>query len=254
MNKVIDSMGESKSDFEICCELAPRLGITNYSDKTEEEWLREIIRISPDMSRDITDYDAFKQKGVHKLKFTEPQISFKEQIADPENNPFPTPSGKIEIYSQRLDELENPVLPSVPQYIETWESVNDPLANKYPLQLITTHAKFRAHSCFDNIPWLKSLESQMVWISSADARARNITNGEEVRILNDRGDLILPARVTERIMPGVVSIDQGAWYKPAKSKVDRGGCCNLLTRDQCSPGGGFPSNTCLVQVEKLVAK
>jgi anaerobic dimethyl sulfoxide reductase subunit A len=254
MNKVIDSMYESKSDFDICCELASRLGITNYSEKTEEEWIKEIIRISPDMSRDVTDYDTFKKDGVHKLKFTEPQISFKEQIEDPENNPFPTPSGKIEIYSQRLADLENPELPPVPKYIETWESVNDSLANKYPLQLITTHHKTRAHSCFDNIPWLKSLEPQMMWINSTDANARGISDGEEARIFNERGEVILPARVTERIMPGVVSIDQGAWYMPDKSGVDRGGCCNLLTRDHYSPGGGFPGNTCLVQVKKIAEK
>jgi anaerobic dimethyl sulfoxide reductase subunit A len=254
MNKVIDSMAESKSDFDICCELSHRLGITGYSDRTEEEWIKEIISMSPDMSKNIADYEAFKKDGVLKLGFEEPQISFRAQIEDPDNNPFPTPSGKIEIYSQRLTDLADPVLPPIPTYIETWESVNDPLAKKYPLQLITTHAKLRAHSCFDNIPWLKSLEQQMVWINSTDAGNRGIGNGEEVRVFNDRGELILPAKVTERIKPGVVSIDQGAWYKPDRSGVDRGGCCNLLTRGEHSPGGGYTSNTCLVQVAKIAGR
>jgi anaerobic dimethyl sulfoxide reductase subunit A len=249
MNKVIDTMYESKTDFNIFCELAVRLGF-DYSDKTEEEWIREIIKISPDMSKDITDYDAFKRDGVYKLRFTEPQISFQEQIEDPENNPFPTPSGKIETYSQRLAELNNPKVPPVPQYIETWENANDPLANTYPLQLVTHHFKTRAHSNFDNIPRLKQLETQTVWINSIDAQDRGIGNGDEVRVFNDRGEVVLPVYVTERIIPGVVAIGQGAWYRPDRAGVDRGGCPNVLTRDEYSPGGGWPTNTSLVEVRK----
>ena len=250
-NKIIDSLYESKSDFEICCELAPRLGISDYSDKTEDEWLRELANTTPDLSKNIPDYNAFKRDGVYKLKLTEPYIAFKKQIEDPENNPFPTPSGKIEIYSQRLADLNNPQLPPVPQYIETWENANDPLAKKYPLQLITTHSRVRTHSCFDTIPWLKELEPQTVWLNSTDAKVRGIHEGDEVRVFNDRGVTILPAKVTERIIPGVVAIAQGAWYRPDKTGTDRGGSSNILTKDDYSPGGGWPTNTCLVQVQKV---
>lgn len=250
-NKIIDSLYESKSDFEICCELAPRLGISDYSDKTEEEWVRELFNTTPDLSKNIPDYNAFKRDGVYKLKLTEPYIAFKKQIEDPENNPFPTPSGKIEIYSQRLADLNNPQLPPVPQYIETWENANDPLAKKYPLQLITTHSRVRTHSCFDTIPWLKELEPQTVWLNSIDAKVRDISEGDEVRVFNDRGMTILPAKVTERIMPGVVAIAQGAWYRPDQTGADRGGSSNILTKDDYSPGGGWPTNTCMVQVQKV---
>jgi anaerobic dimethyl sulfoxide reductase subunit A len=249
-NKVIDSLGESKSDFEICCELAKRLGIKDYSDKTEDEWLREIVRTSGDLSKEIPDYDEFKARGYHKMKFKEPVIAFKKQIEDPENNPFPTPSGKIEIFSQRLADLNNPKIPAIPKYLEPWEGPNDPLVKKYPLQLITTHFRRRAHSVFDNVPWLKETEPQAIWISTTDAEARQIRNGNSVKVFNDRGVMVILAKVTERIMPGVVAIPEGAWYDPDTQGIDRGGCANVLTKDDVSPGGAFCGNTCLVQVEK----
>lgn len=250
-NKAIDSLYESKSDFEICCELAPRLGIENYSDKTEEEWLREIFNLSKDMSSEIPDYEEFRRKGVHKIKLSEPAIAFKKQIEVPENYPFPTPSGKIEIYSERLLSLNNPKIPPIPRYIEPWEGPNDPLTKKYPLQLITTHLRRRAHSIYDNIPWLRALELQALWINSKDASTRGIQNGDPVKIFNDRGEMVIPAKVTERIMPGVVCIPQGAWYNPDEKGVDRGGCANVLIRDRFSPGGALCSNSSLVEVQRV---
>jgi len=138
----------------------------------------------------------------------------------------------------------------VAKYIETWESRNDPLAKKYPLQLITTHFKRRTLSQFETLPWLRELQPQAMLINTADARVRGITNGGKVRVFNDRGVLIIQAEVTERIMPGVVDIPHGAWYDPDENGVDRGGNPNVLTSDQYSPGGAFPYNTCLVQVQK----
>ncbi|GAF88713.1 unnamed protein product, partial [marine sediment metagenome] len=175
---------------------------------------------------------------------------FKREIEDPANNPFPTPSGKIEIYSQQIADIENPLIPPIPKYIETWENLNDPLAEKYPLQLITTHFKRRAHSQFDNIPWLRELEPQAVRINPKDANPRGIKDGDSVRVFNERGEMIIQAEVTQRIMPGVVDVPEGAWYDPDKQGVDHGGCANVLTRDARSPGGAFTTNTCLVQVEK----
>ena len=244
-NKIIETLYESKSPLEIANELAARLGISDYNDKTEEELLRQIVQGS-----DVPDYDAFKAQGIFKVHLPTPHIALSKEISDPVNNPFPTQSGKIEIYSQQVVDMENPKLSPIPKYIETWESANDPLASKYPLQLITTHCKRRAHTQFDNIPWLRELEPHAVKMNTIDAQARGIQDGDLVRVFNDRGRMIIPARVTERIMPGVVDLPQGAWYSPDENGVDRGGCANTLTRDEPSPGGALPSNTALVQVEK----
>jgi len=230
VNKVIEPLYESKSPLEICQGLATRLGISIYSEKTEDEWLREIVKGSY-----VPDYDAFKKKAIYRIK----------------NNPFPTPSGKIEIYSQRLADMNKPELPPIPKYIEPWESRNDPLTAKYPLQVITTHFKRRAHSQFESVVWLRELVTQAISMNPIDAKARGISNGDEVRVFNDRGEIILPAVVTERVMPGVVDLPQGAWYSPDERGVDRGGCANVLTKDTRSPGGAFCYNTGLVQVQKV---
>jgi anaerobic dimethyl sulfoxide reductase subunit A len=249
-NQAIEPIGESKSDFQICVELAPRLGIENYSDKTEEEWLRWEIN-TPKMKKYIPDYDTFKEQGICKFPSSDRVFSLKRPTEDIKNNPPPTPSRKIEIYSKTLADLNNPEIPPIPKYIEAWESRNDPLADKYPLQLVTSHCKLRAHSNFHNVSWLTQLEPQKVTINTADAEARGIHNGEEVRIFNDRGEIIIPALVTETIMPGVVNISEGAWYSPDSRGIDRGGCPNTLTKDEHSPAGAWTTHTCLVQVAKV---
>ena len=243
--QAIESLGESKSELEIAGLLASRLGISGFSDRTEEDWLREMVENS-----EIPDNERFKREGTYRVDLKEPYVAFKEQVEDPTSNPFPTTSGKIEIYSQQWDELNHPGLPAIPKYIETWESRNDPTVANYPLQLITTHFKRRANAQFDNIPWLRELEPQAVLINSADAEARGICDGDMVRVFNDRGRIIILARVTERIMPGVVDVPNGAWYDSDEEGSDRGGCANVLTRDSYSPGGAFPYNTCLVEVQK----
>ncbi|MBW2145373.1 MAG: hypothetical protein JRG75_13410 [Deltaproteobacteria bacterium] len=147
--------------------------------------------------------------------------------------------------------MNHPQIPAVPKYIETWESLNDPLADKYPLQLITPHFKRRAHSQFDNLPWLRELQVQAISINSRDAEARGIQADDMVRVFNDRGEVRIPARVTERIMPGVVALPQGGWYSPDENGIDYGGSANVLTSNVISPGGSFVSNTALVQIEKV---
>lgn len=246
-NKAIDPLGDSKPQNEIFKLLAERMEIDDYDTMEEEERLRAVAKKAK-----IPDYDSFKEKALYWLEREGPYVAFKDQIEDPENNPFPTPSGKIEIYSQRIADMNKPDLPPIPKYIETWESRNDPLAEKFPIQLVTPHDRRRSNAQFDAFPWLREQLSHGVAMSKADAGERGIRHGEMVRVFNDRGETRVPANVTNRIMPGVASLSEGAWYDPDENGVDRAGHANILTKDEPSPGGAFAYNTVLVQIEKIL--
>jgi len=184
------------------------------------------------------------------VRVNKPDVAEKKPVV-PEDRPFPTPSGKVEIYSNIAVKMNKPLIPPLPTHMEHWENRNDPLVSKYPMQLITPHFKRRAHSQFDNLPWLRELRIQAVTINSVDAESRGIKQDDMVRIYNDRGEVRIPVIVTERIMPGVASLPQGAWYAPDENGIDYGGCPNVLTKNVTSPGGAFTPNTVLVQIEKV---
>jgi anaerobic dimethyl sulfoxide reductase subunit A len=245
VNKIIEPLYESKSHLEIAEMLAAHLGLSEYGAKTDEELVRQIADGSS-----IPDYTSFKENGIYRIKLKEPFVSFSDQIKDPANNPFPTPSGKIEIYSEQLAKLDDPLIPAIPKYLEPWEGLNDSLTMRYPLQLINKHVKRRAHSQLETLPWLKEVEMHAMQINTLDAETRNIHDGDVVKVFNDRGIIVIPAKVTERIMLGVICLPQGAWYAPDENGYDRGGCANTLTREQHSPCGALVTNSCLVQVEK----
>jgi anaerobic dimethyl sulfoxide reductase subunit A len=250
INRAIEPLWECKSDFVIACELAERLGLSDFNTKTEEEWLREFVVDHPETGKHIKDYDKFRQDAIHRVELPEPYIAFREQIEDLENNPFPTPSGKIEIFSQRAADIDDPLCPPIPKYLSTWEDRNDKLFKKYPLQLLTPHPRNRVHSGMQLVDWLREVEPHSAWINPVDADSRGVEDGGEIHVYNDRGKIALTARVTERIIPGVISIFQGAWYDPDEDGIDRGGCVNVLTNDKYSAGGATAFNTALVQVSK----
>ena len=251
LNKAIDSLYESKSDLEICKELSKKLGIEQGLLNLPED---HILRILSSPRKDIISYDEMKRDGFYKVKVDEPFVAFKEKIQDPENNPFPTLSGKIEIYCEHIAELNIPNMPPIPKYLSHEEHYDAPLAKKYPLQLLTPHNKRRTHSSISMIPWLEEVEPHMVWINPIDAESRGIEHGDLVETFNDRGRVRIPANVTERVIPGVAVVYQGAWYDPNEEGVDIGGCGNVLTKDSRSPGGAFPMNSALVQVELFSKK
>ena len=138
------------------------------------------------------------------------------------------------------------------------EFVSPPTASRnktYPLQAIGHHTLQRVHSTHDNNDWLEEAFPQQVFINPIDASGRGIQDGDEVKVFNERGALILPCRVTPRIMPGVVDIPQGAWYEPDKDGTDYGGNINVLTSHKWTPFAfGTAQHTIMVQVERSTSK
>ncbi len=243
-NQVVDSLYESRSDYEVFCLLADALGFgPAYSEgKADEDWLKEFVADSP-----IPDYTEFKRTGIWRDKRKKPFIAFREQIQ--KGKPFATPSGKIEIFSQRLADLSDPEISAIPTYMDPWEGPEDSLVRQYPLQLVTPHHKHRVNSSLSNHPWLSRLDPQGIWIHNEDARKRGIEDGDWVTVCSPRGCTRVPAKVTARIMPGVVCLHEGTWYSPDDAGIDEAGSSNVLNSNRPTPlAKASTSHTTLVEV------
>ncbi len=244
MRQAIPPMHECRNDLDIFTDLAHRLGIEGYNDKSEDDWLRELTADA------IDDFDAFTRHGVARHPPPEDAVAFARQIREPDTCKFPTPSGKIELYSTVLAANPDPYgLGPVPP-IPTWMPPITAPAD-YPLELCTPKSRARTHSIHGNQPGLARVDPDTVWLHPQDAAARGIVDGQRVRVFNQHGATMLPATVTDRIAPGVVSIKEGAWFAPGPDGADTQGCANVLTTDRSSPSGATTYNTNHVQVAAL---
>jgi anaerobic dimethyl sulfoxide reductase subunit A len=257
MPKLVEPPGECKSDYRICAELAGRLGFGEaYTEgRSEREWVGWIIeqyrRTRFPGIPTLEDFEA-SNIGVYAQPVVRPAYAFADFRRDPQAHPLPTPSGKIEIFSQALHDLGKPAeIPAVPRYIQEWESPFGPEAVDSPLQCIGHHTLARVHSTHDNNDWLQEAFPQRVFINPIDAAPRGIQDGDPVEVYNARGRTILPCRLTPRILPGVVDIPQGAWWAPDAHGIDRGGSVNVLTSARWTPlAFGTTQHTSMVQIRK----
>jgi len=224
---------ECVPDIEIFEELGRRLGYEKYfpRERTGLDYIRMLVGEECDVD------SAVSPKGPVRLpeKWC-PEI--------PYAGTFDTPSGKVELFSNLMNDRGakfkgdyNPL----PEFTEPDESVvgTPELAKKYPLSVISQHPAFRTHSQYYNLPWIQEIEGPAkVFINRDDAASRGIADGDLVKIFNDRGELNnIVARVGIRVKPGVVEMSSGMWVK-------LGGSVNVLTslsiggpRDVLGEGG-----------------
>ena len=264
-DKAIEPEWEQRPNWEIMRGLAARFGCEQAFTEglTLEGWVRRLYDESRRNLPELPDWNEFRKTGIYKYRMDDDSgIVMEDFRRDPDKHPLSTPSGKIEIYSERLAAIARTwQLPKdrgqeihpIPRYIPTEEMLQeDPKAEKYPLEAFGYHGPGRTHSTYHNVPWLSEIHPDLVLMNPVDAKPRGLKTGMLVRVFNDRGALVLPVKVTPRIIPHLVAFPQGAWYKPDKNGLDRGGCFNVLTQLKPTPlAKGNPSHTNLVQVEKF---
>jgi anaerobic dimethyl sulfoxide reductase subunit A len=215
-HRVIDPVGHARNDYDIFCDLSDRLGFGGeYSQgRSADKWLEHFLEIS-----EVEDVEDFRRTGIY-IGEEQERCGLSGFLSDPGSHPLDTPSGKIEIASQRYAELGFPDIP-------TWRGFQPTL--EYPLYLITPHARYRINSQYANDPWFVRREEQALWMNPGDAKARGIEEGERVEVESPQGKMRIPLRTTRDIMPGVVCLMAGMWPRIGPDGVDTAGAANILT-------------------------
>jgi trimethylamine-N-oxide reductase (cytochrome c) len=267
-HRCIAPLGESKSDYQIFCELSRRLGLeAPFSEgMTELEWCRRLFDAS-DLPKAIS-WQKFMRKGYYVVPA--PPEALRDPVSYrwfaegrrkdvPELAPLPadytaawreglqTQSGKLEFESSSLKRFapDDPERPPIPVYRPSWEGHHSTeLLRRFPLQLISPHPRYSFHTMFDakegtvndvkdHRMRIDGYDHWIVRLNPGDAAARGIATGDLVEIFNDRGAVICAAQCTERLPPGTVHSYYGsARYEPLGEpgrSPDRAGCINLLT-------------------------
>jgi anaerobic dimethyl sulfoxide reductase subunit A len=254
-NQVIEPLYEGRFEYDWLVEVARGLGLEpEFSlGRTAGDWLKAAYDALRETEQELPEYEQFKEAGIYRYQNQPIRIAFEKERQDPEHFPFPTPSGKIEIFSEKVYRTEyKEFFPAIPRYVQPPEGADDPLTRRYPLQMIGWHTKRRCHSIHDNNQAMHRIDPQCIWMHPEDAAARGIHDGEEVCVYNDRGRVQLPAHITDRILRGVVGMTQGAWYRPDADGTDHGGSINVLTSQHPTPyARGNAQHTNLVEIKKL---
>lgn len=266
----IEPLFEAKPIYEICSLVAAELGIEEEftEGKTQLDWVEWCYEQGVEAGDDLPSFEEFRKQGLFKQTDDhKPAIPTDDEIA--------TPSGKYEVFSKQaynlskqwdlsgggyipLDGLDQ--ITGLPIYYDCFEGYGDAETKaEYPFQLIGHHTKTRTHSSYGNVAWMNSVAPQQCWINSKDADDLGIEEGDMVIVSTKRGKTQISAKVTPRIMPGVVSIPQGAWYEPetrdaetigSPDVLDKGGCISVLTSQRPTPiskGNGVHSNLCKIE-------
>lgn len=211
-------------------------------------------------------YKEFVERGIYQVPRSPGDnygyIDYKDFIDDPVNNPLNTESGKFQIHSQKLADTIaaygwNKIAPIAKyQYVnegyeDTFEDFEKQIKGEYPLQLTTIHYPRRSHSSLDNVPWLREAFENRLIMHPSDAKVRGITKNDIVKITSKHGSVIRPVYLTERIMPGTLTLGQGTWAElDEETGICKAGATNVLNGGNPTGQGVQAYNTCKVQVEK----
>jgi anaerobic selenocysteine-containing dehydrogenase len=247
--QMIQPVGQSKSGFQILTELAQRLGYGHLFARHPDELLQDILQASG-----FSPEDCF---GADRKVLSLPQgpMSYRKWehglLREDKTPGFETPSGKFEIFSSVLDRYGYPGLPVYEESDQTPIS-NPELAGKYPLILGTGPLKPDMKSCLRAVPaFMEKYPSPPVQIHPLDAEQRDISNGDGVSIKTPRGQVVMRAMVTERIMPGFVYAPVGGGGPLGTAEWQQANVNEITDEKQFDPISGFPVyKTLLCEVKK----
>jgi biotin/methionine sulfoxide reductase len=267
MQRAVAPVGEDRSEYDIYTALAARLGFAERftEGRTEMEWLQHLYdRVRQQLAPqhpDMPAFEAFWESGYAELPPPhDPPVLFAAFRQDPEAHPLKTPSGRMELFSKTIVGFGYDDCPGHAAWLEPAEWLGRPKAMQYPLHLLSNQPQHRLHSqldCSVVSRRAKVADREAIWLSPQDAAPRGITDGDVVRVYNDRGVCLAGAVVTAAIRPGVVQLLTGAWFDPADpaaiGSLDKYGNPNVLTLDkgtsklaQCSS-----AQTALVEIERF---
>ncbi|MGR5152227.1 trimethylamine-N-oxide reductase TorA [Photobacterium swingsii] len=266
MHKLVDPLYQSKTDFQIFTELCERFGRAKEYTRgmNEMEWLHQLYnecREANKAKHKMPEFDEFWKEGLFEFGEGTNFVRHADFREDPEINPLGTPSGFIEIFSRKIDRYGYEHCQGHPMWFEKSErSHGGPSSDKFPIWLQSCHPDQRLHSQMCESEKYRETYTvqgrEPVYINPEDAKDRGISDGDIVRVYNDRGQLLAGARISDNYPRGVIRIHEGAWYGPVNEKVgslDTYGDPNTLTQDIGSSelAQATSANTVIVEFEKF---
>lgn len=272
MKQAVEKQNEAKDDYEIFCDLAKEFGVfEEYSqNKTPLEWIKGFYNQAytqmEKAGTKIPNFEDFWREN-RPITFEASQensefVRYSDFREDPILEPLGTPSGKIEIYSKKIESMNYDDCKAHPSWFEPDEWLG--MKNKdAEFALITSHPNYRLHSQLNNTSLRDKYavsNREPIFINTKDAKDKGIKNGDIVRVYNKRGEILAGAVITDDIRRGVVRVDEGAWYDPLErgkiGTICLNGNVNVLTKDipTSKLANGNSSNTALVNIEKYTKK
>lgn len=263
MQRLADPLGEARDDYDIFCDLAERLGCREaYSEgRTSWDWLHHLYSRTEEAMRrrgdDVPDFDTFMDGAPLPLPVTDAPSMMEAFHADPQANPLPTESGRIQLCS---DLVARAGLPAHPAWVEPKEWLGGAMATRHPFQLVSNQPKGKLHSQLDfgEASMAGKVEGREVArMNDGDAERLGITAGDVIRIWNDRGATLASAGLSPEVSPSVIQLSTGAWYAPGEL-AGKGWAClngnpNAVTADRATSAfsQGCAGQLCLVSLEKV---
>jgi biotin/methionine sulfoxide reductase len=244
MKALIEPVGEARDDYEIFSGIARRLGTLDAftESRTSKEWLAFLYEPTRNAlaagGHDAPDFETFWERGELLLPLQPddggPARAFRQ---DPVAAALPTPSGKIEIFSQTIESFNYDDCRGHPQWYAP--RAETPVEEGfYPLHLVCNQPHQRLHSQLDYGAFSRSTKikgREPVRINPNDAAARGISDGDIVKLFNGRGNCLAAAVLDHGVREGVMQLATGAWFEPDEPSADKANCIhgnpNILTRD-----------------------